>query len=115
MPKKNILVQTGTRMETHERQVPDIDEEGNYLGEKTETYEVEVPVFEAQNVEMTAEEIAETEEAIANAPELPAMPETRLDDLENALMELAALQEESQTETDEALMELAALAAESGD
>lgn len=92
MPKKNILVQTGTRMETRERIVPNIDEEGHYLGEKTETYEVEVPVMEAQNVEMTAEEIAEMEALAAEMPEPEITPEERLDEIEAAMIELAAQQ-----------------------
>lgn len=91
MPKKNILVQVGTRMEQRERIVPNIDDEGHYLGEKTETYEVEVPVMEAQNVDMTPEEIAEMEKLAAEMPEPEITQEERLDQIESAMMELAEM------------------------
>lgn len=61
--KKNILVKTGERTETRIRTHP---AKYNEIGELItdaydETYTVTVPIMEAQNVEMTAEEIAEME------------------------------------------------------
>ena len=47
-----------------------------------ETYTVTVPIIEAQNVEMTADEIAELEAMRAQIPEPVPTPEQRLDVLE---------------------------------
>ena len=48
-----------------------------------ETYTVTVPIMEAQNVEMTTDEIAELEAMQAQMPEPVPTPEQRLDTLEN--------------------------------
>ena len=57
--KKNILVKVGERTETRTRTVPaQYDETGNRIAkEAVESYEVTVPVMQAQTVEMTVEEI----------------------------------------------------------
>ena len=83
--KKNILVQVGERTETRIRTIP---AQYNELGELIadaydETYTVTVPIMEAQNVEMTADEIAELEAIQAQMPEPVPTPEQRLDVLEN--------------------------------
>ena len=98
MSKKNILVQTGTRIETRTRMIPDVDEEGHYLGEKEETYEVTVPVMEQQTVDMTEEETAELEAMQATMPEPTPTPEERIAELEQII-----------SDQDDALAELAAL------
>ena len=83
--KKNILVQTGERTETRIRTIPaQYSETGELIAEAyEETYIVTVPVMEAQNVEMTAEEIAEMEAMQEQMPEPQPTPEQRLDVLEN--------------------------------
>ena len=83
--KKNILVKTGERTETRIRTVPaQYNEIGELIAEAyDETYTVTVPIMEAQNVEMTAEEIAELEAMQAQMPEPVPTPEQRLDVLEN--------------------------------
>ena len=83
--KKNILVQTGERTETRIRTIPaQYNEMGELITEAyDETYTVTVPIMEAQNVEMTAEEIAELEAIQAQMPEPVPTPEQRLDVLEN--------------------------------
>lgn len=70
--KKNILVKVGERTEIRERIVPAIyGDNGELLTEETtETYEVIVPVMQAQTVDMTPEEIAEMERQQALMPEL---------------------------------------------
>ena len=82
--KKNILVKTGERTETRIRTIPaQYNEMGELIAEAyDETYTVTVPIMEAQNVEMTAEEIAEMEAMIANTPTPSTTPEERLDVLE---------------------------------
>ena len=82
--KKNILIKTGERTETRIRTIP---AEYNAMGELIadayeETYTVTVPVMEAQNVEMTPEEIADLEAMRANMPAPSPTPEQRLDVLE---------------------------------
>lgn len=82
--KKNILVKTGERTETRIRTHP---AKYNEIGELItdaydETYTVTVPIMEAQNVEMTAEEIAEMEAMRAQMPKPAPTPEERLDVLE---------------------------------
>ena len=66
--------------------------------------------------DMTAEEEAELEKLAANMPELQTDPtQTRLDEIEAAMIELAAQQaatEEAQEEAEAALIELAAMTAE---
>ena len=83
--KKNILVQTGERTETRIRTIPaQYSEMGELIAEAyDETYTVTVPIMEAQNVEMTADEIAEMEAIQAQMPEPVPTPEQRLDVLEN--------------------------------
>ena len=82
--KKNILVQTGERTETRIRTIPaEYSETGDLIREAyEETYTVTVPITEAQNVEMTPEEIAELEAMRANTPAPSPTPEQRLDVLE---------------------------------
>ena len=82
--KKNILVQTGERTETRIRTIPaQYSEMGELIADAyDETYTVIVPIMEAQNVEMTAEEIAELEAIQAQMPEPVPTPEERLDTLE---------------------------------
>ena len=82
--KKNILVKVGERTETSERIIPDVyNENGELLTPKTvEQYTVNVPIMEARNVEMTAEEIAEFERQQAEIPEPEPSPEERLAELE---------------------------------
>lgn len=82
--KKNILVKTGERVETRVRAIPArYDERGELITPAhDETYTVTVPIMEAQNVEMTADEIAELEAMRAEMPEPSPTPEQRLDVLE---------------------------------
>lgn len=79
--KKNILVKVGERTETRERIIPAVyDENGELLTPKTvEQYTVNVPIMEARNVEMTAEEIAEFERQQAEMPEPEPSPEERME------------------------------------
>lgn len=76
--KKNVLVQVGERAETRIRTIPaQYNEMGELISEAyEETYSVNVPVMEARNVEMTAEEIAELERMQADMPE----PQPTLED-----------------------------------
>ena len=82
--KKNILVKTGERTETRIRTIPaQYNEMGELIADAyDETYTVTVPIMEAQNVEMTADEIAEMEAMRANTPAPSPTPEQRLDALE---------------------------------
>lgn len=82
--KKNILVKIGEREEQRTRLIPaEYSETGELIREAyEETYTVIVPIMQAQNVEMTPEEIAEMEAMQANAPALSPTPEQRLDVLE---------------------------------
>lgn len=83
--KKNILVKIGEREEQRTRLIPaEYSETGDLIREAyDETYTVTVPIMEAQNVEMTAEEIAELEAMMANTPTPSPTPEQRLGTLEN--------------------------------
>lgn len=83
--KKNVLVKVGERTETRIRTIPaQYNEMGELIADAyDETYTVTVPIMEAQNVEMTAEEIAELEAMQANTPAPSPTPEERLDTLEN--------------------------------
>lgn len=83
--KKNILVQTGERTETRIRTHPaKFNEMGEMIADAyDETYTVNVPVMEARNVEMTAEEIAELERMQAQMPASAPTAEDRLTDVEN--------------------------------
>ena len=83
--KKNILVQVGGREEQRTRHIP---AQYNEMGEMIayaydETYTVNVPMMEARNVEMTAEEIAELERMQAQTPAPAPTAEDRLTDVEN--------------------------------
>lgn len=82
--KKNVLVKIGERTETRIRTIPaQYSEMGKLIAEAyDETYTVTVPIMEAQNVEMTPEEIAELEAMQAQMPEPVPTPEQRLDVLE---------------------------------
>ena len=82
--KKNILIKTGERTETRIRTIPArYDEHGELIADAyDETYTVTVPIMEAQNVEMTPEEIAEMEAMRVNTPVPSPTPEERLDVLE---------------------------------
>ena len=83
--KKNILVQTGERTETRIRTHPaQYNEMGELIADAyDETYTVNVPIMEARNVEMTAEEIAELERMQAQMPAPAPTAEDRLTDVEN--------------------------------
>ena len=92
--KQNILVKVGERTETRIRTIPaQYNEMGELIAENyNETYTVTVPIMEAQNVEMTPEEIAEMEAMRAQIPQPEPDPnETRMMEIEAALMELAAM------------------------
>ena len=82
--KKNILIKTGGRTETRIRTIPaQYNEMGELIADAhDETYTVTVPIMETQNVEMTAEEIAEMEAMQAQMPQPEPTPEERLDVLE---------------------------------
>ena len=83
--KKNILVKIGEREETRIRTIPaQYNEMGELIADSyDETYTVTVPIMEAQNVEMTADEVAEMEALQAQTPKPVPTPEQRLDVLEN--------------------------------
>lgn len=83
--KKNILLQVGERAEIRIRTIPaQYNEMGELIADSyDETYTVNVPIMEARNVEMTAEEIAELEAMQANTPAPSPTPEQRLDALES--------------------------------
>lgn len=96
--KKNILVQVGERTETRIRTIPaQYNEMGELIADAyDETYTVTIPIMEAQNVEMTADEIAELEAIKAQIPKPMPTPEQRLDVLEpttDDLVEIIADQE----------------------
>ena len=81
--KKNVLVKIGEQTETLERIIPVVyGEDGEIITPETvEQYTVTVPIMEARNVEMTAEEIAEMERQQAELPETEPTPEERLAEL----------------------------------
>lgn len=83
--KKNVLVQVGERAEVQIRTHPaQYNEMGEMIADAyDETYTVNVPVMEARNVEMTAEEIAELEAMQAQTPAPAPTAEDRLTDVEN--------------------------------
>ena len=92
--KKNILIKTGERTETRIRTIPaQYSEMGELISDSyDETYTVTVPIMEAQNVEMTAEEIAELEAMQAQMPKpVPDPSDARMTEIEAALIELAAM------------------------
>ena len=83
--KKNIIIKTVERMETRIRTHPaKYNEMGEMIADAyDETYTVTVPVMEARNVEMTAEEIAEIERMQAQMPAPAPTAEDRLTSVEN--------------------------------
>lgn len=83
--KKNVLIKTGERTETRIRTIPaQYNEMGEMIADTyDETYTVTVPIMETQNVEMTAEEIAEMEAMQTQMPKPLPTPEERLGTLEN--------------------------------
>ncbi len=91
--KKNILVQTGERTETRIRTHPaQYNEMGEMIADAyDETYTVNVPIMEARNVEMTAEEIAELEAMQASAPKPEKSAAERVAALEAQVAALSAL------------------------
>lgn len=91
--KKNVLVKIGERTETRERIIPAVyDENGEVVTPETvEQYTVTVPIMEARNMEMTAEEIAEFERQQAEMPKPEPTPEERLDALETTTDDMILL------------------------
>ena len=91
--KKNALIKIGERTEIRERIIPAVyDENGEIVTEETvEQYTVTVPVMEARNVDMTAEEIAEFECQQAEFPPHNPTPEERLDALETTTDDMILL------------------------
>ena len=92
--KKNILVQTGERTETRIRTHPaQYNEMGEMIADAyDETYTVTVPIMEARNVEMTAEEIAELEAMQTAAPNPEQSAEERMAALEAQVVALTLAQ-----------------------
>lgn len=95
---KNILVKIGEREEQRTRFIPaEYGETGDLIREAyDEIYTVTVPIMQAQNVEMTAEEIAEMKRVAAEMPKPAPTAEERLDALEpttDDLVEIIADQE----------------------
>ena len=91
--KKNILVQTGEREEQRTQRIPaTYGENGEILTpEFVETYTVTVPIMEAKNVEMTAEEITELESMQASAPKPEQSAAERVAALEAQVAALSAM------------------------
>ena len=91
--RKNVLVKVGERTETRERIIPAVyDENGEIVTEETvEQYTVTVPIMESRNVEMTAEEIAESERQQAELSPPEPTPEERLDELETTTDDMILL------------------------
>lgn len=91
--KKNVLVKVGERTETRIRTIPaQYDEMGELIADAyDETYTVNVPIMEARNVEMTAEEITELESMQASAPKPEQSAAERVAALETQVAALTAL------------------------
>lgn len=92
--KKNVLVKVGERTETRIRTIPaQYSEMGELIADSyDEAYTVTVPIMEAQNVEMSPEEITELERMRAQMPEpVPDPSDARMTEIEAALIELAAM------------------------
>lgn len=91
--KKNVLVKIGERTETRIRTIPaQYSEMGELIADAyDETYTVNVPIMEARNVEMTAEEIAELEAMQASAPKPEQSAAERVEALEAQVAALTAL------------------------
>lgn len=88
--KKNTLVKIGEKVETRVRTVPaTYTDEGELICEAhDETYEVVAPIMEAQNAELTEEEIKEMEQLIADAPPPAPTTDDRLSVLEKLMLGL---------------------------
>ena len=88
--KKNILVQVGERAETRIRTIPaQYNEMGELIADAyDETYTVNVPIMEARNVEMTAEEIKNLEAMQAQMPAPEQTMEERMAVLETQVSSL---------------------------
>ena len=91
--KKNILVQVGERAEVRIRTHPaQYNEIGEMIADAyDETYTVNVPIMEARNVEMTAEEIKNLEAMQASAPKPEQSAAERVEALEAQVAALSAL------------------------
>lgn len=91
--KKNILVKVGERAETRIRTIPaQYNERGELIADAyEETYTVNVPIMEPQNVEMTAEEIKNLEAMQASAPKPEQSAAERVAALEAQVAALSAL------------------------
>lgn len=91
--KKNILVKIGERTETRVRLIPaEYGETGELIQEAhEEAYTVTVPVMEARNVEMSAEEVAEMQRIAREMPPPEPTAQERMDEIEAALIELAGV------------------------
>ena len=91
--KKNILVQVGEREEQRTRRIPaQYNEMGEMISDAyDETYTVNVPIMEARNVEMTAEEIKNLEVMRASAPKPEQSAAERVAALESQVAALTAL------------------------
>ena len=91
--KKNILVKIGERTETRIRTHPaQYNEMGELIADAyDETYTVNVPIMEARNVEMTAEEIKNLEVMQASAPKPEQSAAERVAALEAQVAALTAL------------------------
>lgn len=88
--KKNILVQVGEREEVRIRTHPaQYNEMGELIADAyDETYTVNVPIMEARNVEMTAEEISEFERMQTQIPTPAPTMEERMTVLETQVSSL---------------------------
>lgn len=88
--KKNILVKVGEHEETRVRTIPaQYNEMGELIADAyDETYTVIVPVLEARNVEMTAEEISEFERMQTQIPTPASTMEERMTVLETQVSSL---------------------------
>lgn len=98
--KKNVLVKVGEHEEQRTRLIPaEYDETGELILEAyEETYTVTVPIMQAQNVEMTAEEIEEMQRLAAEAPIPAPTAEERLDALEPTTDDLVEIIADQYTE-----------------
>lgn len=102
--KKNILVKVGERTETRERIIPAAyDENGKIVtAETVETYEITVPIMEARTVDITQEEIEETERLQVEMPRHDPTPEERLENIGHRINAL-------ETTTDDMILLMAEL------
>lgn len=88
--KKNVLVKVGERTEIRERIIPAVyDENGEIVTVETvETHEITVPIMEAHTMDMTQEEIEETERLQVEMPRPDPTPEERLENIEHRTIAL---------------------------